>query len=70
MLGGTHQVGDNNQNVCEIDREFIWKGCSKISASLANAKFVREWVGLRPGRSSVRLESEMVATTDNGTKAA
>ena len=25
------------------------------------AKFVREWVGLRPGRKSVRLEKEIIA---------
>lgn len=60
MLGGTHQEGDRNTDACKTDTEFIRVGCSRMSASLANAEFLHEWVGLRPGRSSVRLESETI----------
>lgn len=62
VLGGTHQVGDFNLNVCPVDKEFIMKGCQKYLPGLEHAQQQFDWVGLRPGRNEVRLEMEI---TDN-----
>jgi len=58
VLGGTHQEGDWNRNVYPEDTAFIKEGCFRIVPSLKNATVLREWVGLRPGRPSIRLEME------------
>lgn len=58
VLGGTHQVGDYNLKVSMADSAFIMNGCKKIFPSLENAEIIKEVVGLRPGRTEVRLEIE------------
>ncbi|XP_053694070.1 D-aspartate oxidase-like [Sabethes cyaneus] len=58
ILGGTHQMNDFNRNISKDDSKFIFDGCERMLPSLRNATKVREWVGLRPGRSTVRLEVE------------
>ncbi|XP_058117221.1 D-amino-acid oxidase-like [Anopheles ziemanni] len=58
ILGGTHQMNDFNRNVSQEDSRFIFDGCERKLPSLKNAKITGEWVGLRPGRESVRLELE------------
>lgn len=58
VLGGTHQMNDFNRNVSPEDSKFIFDGCERMLPSLKNATKVNEWVGLRPGRSTVRLELE------------
>lgn len=58
VLGGTHQVGDYNLKVSMADSAFILNGCKKIHPSLENAEIIKEVVGLRPGRTEVRLEIE------------
>ncbi|XP_055636674.1 D-aspartate oxidase-like [Toxorhynchites rutilus septentrionalis] len=58
ILGGTHQMNDFNRNVNAKDSKFIFDGCERMLPSLKNAPKVKEWVGLRPGRSTVRLELE------------
>jgi D-amino-acid oxidase len=58
VLGGTHQVDDYNLNVSTADSAFIMNGCTRISPSLKHGIIVKEFVGLRPGRTSVRLEIE------------
>lgn len=63
VLGGTHQYNDYNQNLSNDDREFIFKGCENIAPFIKNAKVVKEWVGLRPGRSSIRLEEEDIISS-------
>ena len=63
ILGGTHQMNDFNRNVNEKDSKFIFDGCQKIMPSLKRAENAREWVGLRPGRSMVRLEIDLGAKT-------
>jgi glycine/D-amino acid oxidase-like deaminating enzyme len=55
-LGGTHQVNDFSRKVNDADLEFIMVGCSNMVSSMKNARVERHWVGLRPGRDSVRLE--------------
>ena len=58
MLGGTH-TPDWHLNPTKEDREFIWQGSKKLSPeSVAGARYIKDWVGLRPGRPSVRLERE------------
>ncbi|XP_067627602.1 D-amino acid oxidase [Eurosta solidaginis] len=58
VLGGTHQVNDNNTNVCPNDKKLIIDGCRKIVPGLAHATHLYDWVGLRPGRDCLRLEVE------------
>lgn len=67
IVGGTHQVNDFNVMPCPKDREFILVGCARIVKGLKNAPVIREWVGLRPGRSTVRIEFEDYET-ENGQK--
>ncbi|XP_026749868.2 D-amino-acid oxidase [Galleria mellonella] len=60
VLGGTHQEHDYNRQVDEKDKEMILNGCQAILPSLKNAQLVNHWVGLRPGRSEIRLEPEVI----------
>ncbi|XP_076641847.1 D-aspartate oxidase-like [Halictus rubicundus] len=60
VLGGTHQENDYDRTPREEDSKFIYEGCRRILPSLEGVKLVKEWVGLRPGRPSVRLESEVL----------
>lgn len=63
ILGGTHQEGDYNTAVNEDDKKFIHDGCIRINKSIKRAPIVNEMVGLRPGRSSVRLERDQYTTS-------
>ncbi|CAD7011729.1 unnamed protein product [Ceratitis capitata] len=58
VLGGTHQENDNNTQVCPNDKKFIINGCRKIVPGLEHAQHLFDWVGLRPGRDTLRLEAE------------
>jgi D-amino-acid oxidase len=58
ILGGTHQVDDFNLNVSATDSEFIFNGCRKVFPGLSSVEVISEQVGLRPGRTEVRLEIE------------
>lgn len=58
ILGGTHQVEDYNLKVSSADSSYIFDGCKRIFPSLKNAETIEETVGLRPGRKSIRLETE------------
>uniref|UniRef100_A0A336MZ36 CSON010064 protein n=1 Tax=Culicoides sonorensis TaxID=179676 RepID=A0A336MZ36_CULSO len=69
IVGGTHQTDDFNVMPCPKDREFIFVGCAKMVKSIKNAPVLREWVGLRPGRTTVRIEFEDYET-ENGEKIA
>ena len=40
------------------DTEFILEGSLALEPSLEHSERLRDWVGLRPGRDSVRLERE------------
>ena len=61
VLGGTAQVDDWNLEICEADREEILTKCEAVWPELDRSKIVAEAVGLRPSRSEVRLESEILA---------
>ncbi|XP_021942982.1 D-aspartate oxidase [Folsomia candida] len=60
VLGGTHQEGDWNCTTYQEDTTFIKTGCAAIIPSVQDAPLIREWVGLRPGRPSVRLDMEVI----------
>ncbi|XP_077867253.1 D-amino-acid oxidase-like [Saccoglossus kowalevskii] len=60
LLGGTTQVGNWNLKIDENDKKKIWEGCCKMYPSLKHAKLDYDWVGLRPSRTSVRLEKEIM----------
>lgn len=47
-------------------RARILAGCTQLLPSLAAAEPVEDWVGLRPGRSSVRLEIEELPLLPGG----
>ena len=74
VVGGTHQHDDWDKVTChhyclhhsirflqtprQEDSEFIFSGGCALEPSLGGAKHLRDWVGLRPGRASVKLERE------------
>lgn len=58
VLGGTKVLNDEDVTPRKEDRDAILARCTAAVPSLAVAKLVDEWVGLRPGRPSVRLELE------------
>ncbi|KAL4447951.1 hypothetical protein ABPG75_005170 [Micractinium tetrahymenae] len=58
VIGGTVQKGDSDTAPRDAERAAILDRARRVLPSLAAAEVVREWVGLRPGRPSVRLELE------------
>lgn len=58
VLGGTAQFDDYNLNASDDDAKLIRSGCSNLDISVTNSKLIKEWVGLRPGRDTVRIELE------------
>jgi len=56
VVGGTHQDNDWDYGPRKEDEQFIRDGGKCIEPSLARATKLRDWVGMRPGRESVRLE--------------
>lgn len=42
------------------------QGCQKIVPGLKDVPLLNKWVGLRPGRSSIRLETDVMS---NGKRA-
>jgi len=60
VLGGTHQIDDWDQTCSQEDKDFIYSGSCKLEPSLVGGDHLQDWVGLRPGRASVRLERELV----------
>lgn len=66
ILGGTHQYKNSDERVCENDDKFIMQGCQKIVPGLKDVPLLNKWVGLRPGRSSIRLETDVMS---NGKRA-
>uniref|UniRef100_A0A4W4DMG4 D-aspartate oxidase n=2 Tax=Electrophorus electricus TaxID=8005 RepID=A0A4W4DMG4_ELEEL len=57
-LGGTWQMDDWRLEVDKGDSESIVERCSQLVPSLHSAQVLEEWVGLRPGRRNLRVESE------------
>jgi D-amino-acid oxidase len=60
ILGGVAQNNDWSLETRIEDREDILEKCSKLIPELRNAEIIEDMVGLRPGRSEVRLEKEIL----------
>lgn len=60
ILGGVAQSNDWSLDTRIEDREHILEKCSKLIPELKNAEIIEDMVGLRPGRSEVRLEKEIL----------
>ncbi|XP_011300670.1 D-aspartate oxidase [Fopius arisanus] len=67
ILGGTHQENDYDRSVRPLESKFIRQGCARIIPALEASDTIMEWVGLRPVRSTIRLESE-ICQKGNGEK--
>lgn len=50
-------------NVSAEDRRHIFEGCLKLNPSVKHAEIVKDMVGLRPGRTEVRLERDVHITS-------
>ena len=61
ILGGVAQEGKWSLEPTEEDRNFIIDKCSKIIPDLKNAEIIEDIVGLRPGRTEIRLEKELIS---------
>ena len=61
VLGGVAQEGNWSLEPTEEDRDFILEKCSSIIPVLKNAEIIEDIVGLRPGRTEVRLEKEQIS---------
>lgn len=57
-LGGTRQINDWRLVVDKDDSKGIMERCSEFVPSLKSTQVLGEKVGLRPGRSKLRLERE------------
>ncbi|KZS08008.1 D-aspartate oxidase [Daphnia magna] len=58
VLGGTHDKDQWDTIPRKEDAKFILEGCTSLFPSLEKAEILYEWVGLRPGRSQLRVELE------------
>jgi len=56
VIGGTYQVNNWDLQPAEDEAKAIVARCAEVFPDIANAKILEQWVGLRPGRASVRLE--------------
>ncbi|MCA9917585.1 MAG: FAD-dependent oxidoreductase [Anaerolineales bacterium] len=62
ILGGSKQRGDWRLAPDPKLAEDIWQRCLALQPALQEAEILEHRVGLRPGRTEVRLELETVAT--------
>ena len=60
-LGGCRQLDNYNETVDEDDKKAIWKRVTTLLPNLKKAQFVQDCVGLRPHRTSIRVEKEVMA---------
>ncbi|CAL4100170.1 unnamed protein product [Meganyctiphanes norvegica] len=61
VLGGTAYEDDWNLEVDPKDKSKIWNNCLNAMPELKNCEFVRDWVGLRPGRrNGIRIEEDLI----------
>jgi D-amino-acid oxidase len=58
VLGGTAEVGSTDLRPDPATADAIRRRCAGLVPALAEARVVEHRVGLRPGRSAVRLEAE------------
>lgn len=65
VLGGTSQKNNYNMNVDVDDRRHIYEGCLKLNPTIKDAEIIKDVVGLRPGRTQVRLERDFFVTSNH-----
>jgi D-amino-acid oxidase len=58
VVGGTADRGDYDTTTRASETATILAAACKLFPSLRTAEVVKEWAGLRPGRSKIRLELE------------
>ena len=58
ILGGTSQVGNENEEIDELTAKQIMTRSLELEPAVADIQVLEDKVGLRPGRSSIRLEKE------------
>lgn len=59
VLGGTYESGNDDISVSDEETAAILQRCTKLVPQLTNAEIIGVKCGLRPSRSSVRLDSEL-----------
>ncbi|XP_008333774.1 D-amino-acid oxidase [Cynoglossus semilaevis] len=59
-VGGCFQIGNWSQQNNSVDHKSIWEQACKLVPSLQHARKMEDWTGLRPARSKVRLERELI----------
>ncbi|XP_061198035.1 D-aspartate oxidase-like [Saccostrea echinata] len=64
-VGGCREDNNFNTSISQEDSKGIMERCCKICPSLKSADVYNEWVGLRPIRSPLRLEKEVIKS-DHG----
>ncbi|BFZ16937.1 hypothetical protein BsWGS_19975 [Bradybaena similaris] len=68
VVGGTGQVGDWSTDINEQDSVDIWRRATNLLPSLALATPVKVGAGLRPTRTQLRLETEVMNVQDQQLK--
>ncbi|EDV90873.1 D-aspartate oxidase [Drosophila grimshawi] len=63
-IGGCRQYDSYNMEWCKYDSMAIKERCYNLLPSLKKAEIVRECVGLRPHRSVVRVEPELLTNAE------
>ena len=61
IIGGVAQEGNWTTEATIEDRNFIIDKASKIIPGIKDAEIIEDIVGLRPGRTEVRLEKELIS---------
>ncbi|KAI9555266.1 hypothetical protein GHT06_017781 [Daphnia sinensis] len=62
-LGGCRQFDSFKQEVDKYDSASIWERCVELLPNLKSAEVIREVAGLRPHRTPVRVEREVIVTS-------
>ncbi|CAC5403735.1 DDO [Mytilus coruscus] len=61
-IGGTRQKDNYNLDIDKTDSKGVMDRCLNLWPPLKGCTVVEEWAGLRPSRSPLRLEPEIVKT--------
>lgn len=62
-LGGCRQYDSFKQEVDKYDSASIWERCVELLPNLKSAEVIKEVAGLRPHRTPVRVEREVIVTS-------
>ncbi|RYG67980.1 FAD-binding oxidoreductase [archaeon] len=65
VVGFTAQKGNWDTKVNIEDTKNILDNCAKVFPSIKEAAIDNAWVGLRPGRAPLRLESEVITNAQD-----